>query len=344
MRVAATGSEAELVATLPITREPGAARAVAMRLGPGDTPHTTLPGLAGGDLLRVMAEVEVTTDSGGPLGRVGRAYDFAPRVEANLMLAADPEATAIRDGRALSLAAPCRVEIDHLGHHRTIVFPDAGVRIPAGGLPWPAGPWVTLVLGAHHPDAEEGQVLLVGENEPGGRVRGGKGRLSALRVPAEWRRSPEVGRETAQRSGAIPVRKGERTVVYSLRIAGGRAREQLAIRARMLTSAERLGYPAPVSSRQNLADDPGQTQPGGRVRDIAALRGAVSPFNGFNCVPGRGACATEKAGVAALRGAPPSDLFVNLVAVGADPFGGARRGDALEVMSGGFVEASRYPP
>jgi hypothetical protein len=344
VRVAATGSDAELVATVPITRDPGETKVVVMRLGRGDRPLSSLPDLAGGDLLRVMAEVEVTTDSPTWGGGVGRPYDFAPSVEASLVLAGDPEATEADGRRAMALADPRRVEITHRQHHRTIVFADAGVRVAAGGTPWTGPSSVNLVLSAHHPHAEEGQVLLVGENEPDGTVLPNKGRVSVVRLRRGADIRAEPAREDDPSVREIPVRKGERTVVYSLRIPDPEAHEQFAVRARMLTSAERLGFPARVSSRLILAEDPQQSEPGGRLRGLAAFRGAISPLNGFNCIPGQGPCVTEKVGVAALRRGPDRDLFVNLVAVSADPFGGARRRDALEVAEGGFVEAVRYPP
>jgi hypothetical protein len=139
------------------------------------------------------------------------------------------------------------------------------------------------------------------------------------------------------------VRKGQRTVVSSCRLDDLGEGEQLAVTASLKTSAAKLGYPARISTRLFLADDPAQESPGGEAQTVAAFRGVITASNGFNCLPKLGHCTTQKVGVAYLRKAPSGPLYVNLVAVSADPFGGARRGDALEVLGGGGIEVVRYP-
>jgi hypothetical protein len=333
------------VPTLPITREAGEAWTVVMCLGQNRRPISSLPDLAGGDLLRAMAEVEVTTDSAERLGigRVGKRYGYDPVVEARLLLAGDPDATEADGRRALSIGEPQRIRCTQLQHHRVVFF-DQLTRVREDGLPWRGASSINLALSAHHPEAEPGQVLLVGENEPDGSVLGDKGRISAVRMRGGTNPSHPVVREPASRVSGIPVQKGVRTVVYSLRIGDIGVHEPLAIKARMITSAAHLGYPARVSSRLFLADAPDQDEPGGRAAKVAALRGVITPRNGFNCLPERNPCETLKAGITYIRRAPGRDLFANLVTVSADPFGGARRGDALEVVDGGLIEAVRYPP
>ena len=61
--MASTGGDAELVETIPITRRRAAGRRVAMRLGPSRRRFASLPDLAPGDRIEVLAEVEVTTDA-----------------------------------------------------------------------------------------------------------------------------------------------------------------------------------------------------------------------------------------------------------------------------------------
>jgi len=338
--VAATRGDPELVEVIPITPRRELQRTVVMRLGPGRRSLWSLPDLRGGDALRVVAEIEVTTDSPVRRGRVGRGYDFHPLVEASLVLAGGPGVTAAQGRGALPVGEVLRSEVTH-GHHRTIVF-DETVRVPDDGLPWAGRSWVNLVLSAHHPAAEPGQVLLVGENEPDGTVLGNKGRIAAVRLRGGRTPARPIA-EAKPRTDGIPVQKGERTVVCSLRIPDPASGEQFAVRARMRTSAAHLGYPARVSSRLFLADGPEQREPGGRATRVAAFRGVITPSNGFNCLPERDGCTTTKVGVAALRRPPRRDLYVNLVAVSADPFGGARRSDAVEVIQG-LIEAVRYAP
>ena len=141
----------------------------------------------------------------------------------------------------------------------------------------------------------------------------------------------------------IAVKKGRRTVVNSHRLDDLGEGEQLVIRASLKTSAAQLGYPARISTRLFLADDPAQTSPGGEAETVAAFRGVITESNGFNCLPKQSHCTTRKVGVSYLREAPAGPLYVNLVAVSAAPFGGARPGDALEVLAGGGIEVVRYP-
>ena len=276
-------------------------------------------------------------------GRVGKPYAYEPIVEAQLLVSGDPGATRADGHRALALPQAISETCTHRQHHRVLVFTDASLEIPHDGLPWPGASYVNLVLGAHHPDAVRDQVLLVGENEPDGTVLGDKGRISVVRLRPGSQPRPQP--ETSGRAAVseIAVKKGERTVVNSHRLDDLGEGEQLVIRASLKTSAAQLGYPARISTRLFLADDPTQTSPGGEAETVAAFRGVITESNGFNCLPKQSHCTTRKVGVAYLREAPAGPLYVNLVAVSAAPFGGARPGDALEVLAGGGIEVVRYP-
>jgi hypothetical protein len=345
--VATTGSNSELVPTAPIAPEPGQRRVVAMRLGPhppgggGHTRILSLPDLMPGDRLDVTAEIEVTTDATKRRDAVGTPYEYDPVVYARLLLSADPEATQLGD-RALPLCETSSERVTHREHHRVIVFERAGILIPDAGLPWAAPSHVSLVLSAHHPSARDGDLLLLGENDPDGTVVGDRGRIQAIRLRPADQAPPSTVSEATALTEAIPVRKGERTVVYSLGLDDLEEGEQLVVQATMTTSAAQLGYPTRVSSRLFLATDPTQEEPGGEAAAVAALRGKVTERNGFNCLPEHGQCTTRKVGIAALRKTTQGRLFVNLVAVCADPFGGAVHGDALGVTGGG-IEVARYP-
>jgi hypothetical protein len=336
VRVASTGGDAELVEIIPITRRRAAGRRVAMRLGPSRRRFASLPDLAPGDRIEVLAEVEVTTDAPRRPGRVGKPYAYEPTVEAQLLLSGDPGATAADGRHALALPKAISETCTHRQHHRVLVFAGAGLQIPAGGLPWPGPSYLNLVLGAHHPDAVRDQVLLVGENEPDGTVLGDKGRISVVRLRPGSQPRPRPKRSGPSAVSEVAVQKG--------RLDDLSEGEQLVVTASLKTSAAQLGYPARISTRLFLADDPAQESPGGEAQTVAAFRGVITASNGFNCLPKNAHCTTQKAGVAYLREAPSGPLYVNLVAVSADPFGGAGRGDALEVLGGGGIEVVRYPP
>jgi hypothetical protein len=342
VRVASTGGDAELVKTVRIARVGGKGRKVAMRLGQGRRPFASLPDLAPGDRLEVFAEVEVTTDSSSGQARVGKRYGYDPVVDAQLLLSGDPAATN-EGANALALSTVRSETCTQAQHHRVLVFDDAGLDIPAAGLPWPGPSYVNLVLGARHPNAAQGQVLLVGENEPDGSVLGDKGRIGVVRLRPSSQPTPAPHASGPAAVSAVPVRKGKRTVVNSHRLDDLAQGEQLVVTARLLTSAVKLGYPARISTRLFLADDPAQEQPGGHAADVAASRGVITARNGFNCLPDHPHCTSRKVGVASLQRAPGRPLYVNLVADTGDPTHRGQSGDTLEVLPGGVIEVLRYP-
>jgi hypothetical protein len=326
MAVACTsGRNSELRETIAITRRPGRDPRVVMRLADGHHGHrfTRLPGLRPGDRLRVTAEVEVTTDckTANP-ACVGNPYEYSP----------------IRT--ALPLAAR-RVRCSQRRHHRVIVFTRAGLWIPEAGLPWSGPSFLNLVLDAHHPRARDGDLLLVGENEPDGSVGGDKGRLNAIRLRPSRERPRERVRTAKRLARKIPVDKDERTVVYARRLHDLRDDEELEVRARLTVSAAHLSYPARISTRLILADSPRQADDGGRAAEIAPFNGEISENNGTNCLRAR-ACTSRKVGVLRCLEAAGQPMYVNLIAVAGDPFDEGRPGDTLRVLNEGFVEVRRY--
>ena len=313
-----------------------------MRLADGRHGHrfTRLPELRPGDRLRVTAEVEVTTDceTANP-ACVGNPYEYSPIITATLLLTGDREATA--GGRtALSLATR-RVRCSQRRHHRVIVFTRAGLLIPEAGLPWSAPSFLNHILDAHHPRARDGDLLLVGENEPDGSVGGDKGRLNAIRLRPSRERPRERVRTAKRLAREIPVDKEKRTVVYARRLNDLRDDEDLEVRAALTVSAAHLSYPARISTRLILADSPRQADDGGRAAEIAPFNGEISENNGTNCLRAR-ACTSRKVGVLRCHAAAGRPMYVNLIAVSGDPFDEGRPGDTLRVLDEGFVEVRRY--
>jgi hypothetical protein len=75
------------------------------------------------------------------------------------------------------------------------------------------------------------------------------------------------------------------------------------------------------------------------LRPSAPLNGArerAVSTDSFAALPGKWSQLTAIS-------SPSDPLFVNLVAVSAAPYGGARRGDALRLLPGGGIEVIRYP-
>jgi hypothetical protein len=349
--VASSGPHSELVEKLAISREAGARREVAMSIRPGGGSFSAMPDLEPGDRLLISAEIELTTDceEQTPDNCIGKAYTYPPTVSAELLLASGREVTEEPSGRAIRLERKSE-RCTHPEHHKVLVFPEVGYRVPDKGFPWPLEETcINLVLDAHSPRAQDGQFLLVGQNNPADEehrrpwVGQSMGRLNLVRVRGELE---ELRREETRRPvvGRIPIDPDAKTVVYSLALKEVEEGEQLLVEAELTTDSRHLDYPARISTRVYLVDEPGRLEPGGRAKEAASFGGVIGEHNGFNSLPGSGLRTTRRAGV--LRITKPSDkpLYVNLVATGGDPLRKAKREDALNVGGSGFVQAFRYPP
>ncbi|HLM30564.1 MAG TPA: hypothetical protein VK326_02765 [Solirubrobacterales bacterium] len=347
VRVGSTGNDAELCETIPITKQRGRQRRVAMSFGSATRTDSPLPDLAPGDRLLVFAELEVTTDAEDAHhpGLIGKPYSYAPKVEARLLLAADDRQTEQRAGKAIALAPPWREAVSHLRHHGVVVFPKGTFTVPAAGLPWGGDHHVNLVLGADHPRAKQGDLLLVGQNEQTPVVGQDMAGIRVVRLRPGTQRLQKPARDSTCRVNGIPVAKRD-TVVFSHRLAGLRQGEQLFVTAQLTTDASTLGYAARISSRLFLADADDQPEPGGGVAGaVSSWKGNLSKTTGFNCLPAEGPQTTRKFGVLRLTADPGQPLYLNLVAVSADPFGGASANDKLPIVrSRSFLDVTRFPP
>jgi len=275
----------------------------------------------------------LTTDAEDPNhpGLIGNAYSYAPEVEATLLLAADSAAAAPEQGRAIELArAPWHRTVTHQHHHAVVTFGDAELRIPGGGLPWSGPSCVNLVAGASHPDARPGDLMLVGQNEKTPTVVQDMAGIRVVRFRPGEAPEPAPEREATCRCAGVPIAKSE-TVVLSHELSDLAAGERLLVRGRLITDATGLASPARISTRLFVADSPDQTEPGGAAAGALTWKGHLSKFTGFNCVPGEGAQASDKYGVATVRSAPGRSLYVNLVAVSGAPFGGLQPSELLRV-------------
>jgi hypothetical protein len=309
--------------------------------------RTSLPDLEPGDGLLISAEVEVTTDCERPQKDcIDGAYDYPPEVEARLVIADSKDASETKSGHARVLKTQSR-KIPHLRHHDVFVFDDVEFRVPAGGLPWARPTFVNVAVGAHHREAEADHVVLIGQNEiKKGRARvvGDMGAISVIRSRPAGVPRPDVIRTDRRRAESLPVVKGETRVVYAQELKDLRKREQLVVKADVITSAEHLDYPARATVEVILAEDPKRTEPGAEARRVTTTDGRICPRNGKNCLAAESPMTSRKVGVLRIERNAKKSLYVIVVLVTGDPLQKAKKGDRLRIRDGGSLRIFRYPP
>jgi hypothetical protein len=345
VQVATTGNDSELVTTLPITTDRGAARQVVMSL-----PPSALPALALRDTLSLAAELQVTDNCGVPSPRcVGPIYHYAPRIRARLILAPDPRSTGGPGTVALTGYQRHTCTPVDREHHCVLVLHRSGpVTAAPGRLPCPPhGCYVNLVADAHSRAAGPGEVVMVGGDRPDGSIPQDRGRINAIlyrgvspsRFPSTSARTPLIRR--------IPPDMNP-TTVFSRPLSGLQAGEQVAVRASMRTDVTHVPYNVRTSARLIVADSPTATTPSRFVRSVTSLGGEVSENNGFNCTQAKGSCLTRKVGVFEVRRNPVTGtgalpLYVNLVTVLGPKVLVAHPTDRVWVTGGG-ITATPFPP
>ena len=345
--IATTGDRSELRETVPISRRARGKARVAMSL-----PPRKMPSLTEGDRLRVTAELQTTNNCYRRSSYcVSRPYRYSPKIGARLVLARRRNATAGPRVKAISSwrVRACSQNPSHREHHCMRVFTGSRLDIPAeDALPCPPGKCrVNLVVEAHHPKARRGDVLILGIDRKDGRVSGDRGRLNVIRfrgrgVPVRKRT------DTRRRRSRVPIKRGAKSVIYSMRLSNLRRGEQLAFQAAASIGIGHLSYSAFVGSQLVLGTNPQATHTTEFTRRVGTLQGEVTEANGFNCTQRTTPCPAPKVGTLrirrdAKRGGRAVPLYVNYVIRNAPKLVDASSGDAMRVQPGGFIKAWRYP-
>jgi hypothetical protein len=344
--VSTSGNHSELVRKLPVTTAPGAESRVVMSLPPSGR-------LRGGERLRTSSELEVTTDCEIQSPRcVGPPYTFDPTIDAQLILAPNATTTGGPTSTPIStqIHRTCVQQHQNREHHCTLVFTKPSLDITAPQLPCPpTACYVNLVADAWSPEAQPGDVVLVGEDEPDGRIHQDKGRVNAIRLRANapgpeprarvktFVKGPQVSQVGigSNQSGL------ERTVVFSKRLTDLRRHDQLEVRASMRSDISKLPYNVLVQSRLILTSGPKTNTISGLAQRISDVGGELTEANGFNCTQPASPCLTLKAGVGRLT-ASARQLFVNLVVATKALRTSPKPGDAMRI-TGGTMKVIRYP-
>jgi hypothetical protein len=353
--LATTGSDSELLTTLPVARQPGARDRVAMRLDP-----TTLDPIEAGDRLRASAEVQVSTTCVDPGPRcVGTNYGINPTVTARIVLSPSPKADSGFLPLSPSHSVLCKQQRPNRNHHCTIAIPNTETTISdLSALPCPPSAcYVDLIVGAVNKHAKRGNVVVLGADRPDGTVTQDKGRLNVVQAHADVP-APTVISSDSLVNTELPLTINDsekRRVVYSVPIPAPQKGEVLAFDARYLTGISALHFNTFISSRVITAAEPNDTKALKFAKNAIPLKGQATESNGFNCTLGASgyanACTTVKAGAVRFTRdvvdndtGEPATVYLNVLA-GAKPLLAEKVDDSDKVSLGslpGGLTVARY--
>jgi hypothetical protein len=343
--VASTGKDAERFLKLAIATSKPKPKVV-MSLPRSGAAHATLPALRPGDRLLVSAELEVTTDCPQQQSDcAGKPYGFDPEVEVSLLLANRAGVAVPSAGTALALGQPQRRRVIQERHHDVFVFDNVAFTVPLAGLPWSGPSFVSAAIAAWHPQAKQGQVLIVGQNNPGGTPGGDMGAISVARFRPGTQTPPNPLRVQKRQITTLPLITGQpqKGIVYSQRLDDLEAGEQLRVRAGLKTSTAHLGYPARTTAEVMLSAGPGQTDPGAEAKRVCPESPQISRGNGKNTLPTDAPMSSLKTGVMRIVKDARVPLYVNVMLTDGDPEHEANPGDEMSIVPGGFLAVTRYP-
>jgi hypothetical protein len=346
--VATTGNGSERIKTLPIVKDPSAGRKVVISMGPRQ-----IPSLHAGDVLKVSAEFQVSTDCRGPSPRChGHPYHYSPIVSSRLVITRSARSVGGNNVTAISdrKSDRCLQKFFASEHHCVTVF-SKRFEIPrARALPCALPNCrINLVTSAHSHAARRGDKMVVGIDRPDGRIVQDKGRINVVRIqPGSL--APARDRAThRKRVSRWDIEARAPKVLYSLRLPSLRRHEQFAASARMVTSIAGLPYDVFIGSQLIVAPRPGATGSGPLVRRMISLDGEVDEGTGFNCTRVTSPCETRKVGVfrvrrdAPVHGGRAVPLYLNLVGRNGPKSANDHPGDAVRIRHGG-IKVTRYPP
>jgi hypothetical protein len=342
----------ELVQTVPIHRQAKHGKVV-LSLGPGG-----LPALAPGETLRASSVLQVSTTCVTTDPRcIGVPYTYSPKFSAQLVLGDGPGATR---GSGVLAVSPrfqlgCGQKRPNRNHHCVLTLPDAPITVPtADQLPClSTGCSLNLVVDAYSPDAKTGNVLVIGNDQPDGTVKGGRARINAIVIPPGQGLSPTSAVATASATAAIPVggqRSGFQAVVYSARLDGLQAGDVLDVNSLQRTDISSSSLPMFVGSKVVLAAGPNGVM--GQPK-YSTQEGQITPQNGFNCTLGpsgfQSPCSSYETGAVTITATPitnaglPKPLYVNVLSRAFPKTAQAAKTGTVAVQPGGYLSVVRYP-
>lgn len=339
--------------TIPVTRSAGAEPYVVLseRLAAGG-------GLERGDIIRATAEFQLTTTCAKPEPRcIGKRYDYSPRMVGQVVLASSPAATggANADPISQKKTKQCTQKRPNRNHHCVFVFNDAVKRVRnLGALPCqPNGCYLNVVASADHPNAQDGNVVIVGADRPDASVEGDKARVDGV-IERGSIPPPKIQEGGAKMRDTVlidPDGNAGRKVVRSLRLEGLEKGDVVRIGTDQLIGISSVPYNVYIGTRVIISRSPTSTKTDGFVSSVISNGGEITEQNGFNCTQGnseyQGPCNSPKAATFYVKrnlpqqGGDPKPVFVNIVMAGLPKLAVAHPNDRMTVREG-EIRTQRY--
>lgn len=341
LRAEITPRRAELRPTVPIASRKGRKTRSVLSL--------ELPRLRVGERVRFNGEVTVTTTCVEPLPRcIGRPYGFDPKLRARIVVAdrADDDGRRSTLAVSRSVSLTCEQTRPNRNHHCPLTIERGSFKVrELRRLPCkPKSCRLNMVLDAWHGSARGGEVVVIGADTPGGNVRPGKARLSA--VVQRGRTAAAKRRTEKRRTRKIPVSfSGGEKVLWSQRLDHVKPGDVLLVRSRQRVAIQ--GLPHFLASQIVVTTRPNATEPSSWTKRAVSRVGKASETTGFNCTIGRSAfqspCEWGKVGLAEIHSAPrdargrPKPLYVNVVARTFPKLAQARGYAPARLLGGGMT-------
>lgn len=289
----------------------------------------------------------------------GDRYGYDPRISAHLVLADAPGKTSGRGVQRLSgnRSLTCAQKVSASNHHCSISIPWKRSFMPQLSKSADCIPkrcFVNLVASANHPQAGDGDRVVIGGLGRGGKIDSkAEAQVDAVLYFKKRLTKSKPKRTTKEKVRRLPLspagKAPKRKVVYSVKIAKPRKGEVLIVDSRYIADLRGLPYAARTRSGLILAGSPKATGTGGEYAS-RLTRGStrISHEANFNCTKGKSGhtspCPSYRSGVIKISKSAKKPLYVNLVAAeGAVGPGSDRWKSSDRVTAGqGYLRVYRH--
>lgn len=311
-----------------------------------------------GDLIEAFSEIEVSVTCLDQIPKcVGKLYRLSPKVEATIILADGRGRNGTPIGNTERIT--CSQDLPNRNHHCVLSL--HRTQVMRGTPPCAPSCSLNLVVEAFHPNAELGNLLVIGADQDDA-IAQGRATLSAGIFEPNGTYAPREEKWTEPIVRRVPVNPNDtrEVTVASVRLDRLTQGEVLAVEGRAVASIGHLPYNVLTQGQIVISEKRLSSNNHGIPLSVATRNGLVTAKNGFNCTQGQSGfttpCAIEKGAfvriLANSRKHPNQDegpwvpLFVNFFVGFQEEYnvhGSWDPGDEAEIKAA-RLEVLRYTP